>query len=240
MLAHRKWKGQAHRNVYKIVHGVELATEQLVCHTCDERRCWNPDHLFTGTAGDNNRDAGNKGRHHNSVKTHCPRGHEYSFENTTLKVTATTVMRECKECRSPSSALSKIQGTGQTTIPAQKGTAQRATGGCMTSAPVPSNHRVSAFTAAEWMSVGLVDKLVPLADYERLHAERDEYARCLDGGVDCAQEKLRLRAALATLLHNVETIGLNGVSVEHPHVRGVAMAREALAGAADETGDAHG
>src|SRR6185437_5134792 len=32
---------------------------------------------------------------------------------------------------------------------------------------------VSAYTAAEWMSVGLVDKLVPLADYERVREERD-------------------------------------------------------------------
>ena len=37
-------------------------------------------------------------------------------------------------------------------------------------APLSSKNRVSAFTAAEWMSVGLIDKLVPLADYERLRA----------------------------------------------------------------------
>lgn len=37
-------------------------------------------------------------------------------------------------------------------------------------APLSSNLEVSAYTAAEWMSVGLIDKLVPLADYERLRA----------------------------------------------------------------------
>jgi len=31
---------------------------------------------------------------------------------------------------------------------------------------------------------------------EQLTEERDEYARCLDGGVDCAQEKISLRAQL--------------------------------------------
>ena len=40
----------------------------------------------------------------------------------------------------------------------------------MSDAHLPSNLEVSAYTAAEWMSVGLIDKLVPLADYERLRA----------------------------------------------------------------------
>ena len=86
-----------HRWVYAIKIG-PIPPGMLVCHSCDVRDCCFEGHLFLGTEADNNRDAGNKGRHHNSVKTHCPRGHEYSFENTKLKVTATTVMRECKEC----------------------------------------------------------------------------------------------------------------------------------------------
>lgn len=34
-----------------------------------------------------------------------------------------------------------------------------------------SNERVSAHTAGEWLSVGVTDQLVPLADYERLQRE---------------------------------------------------------------------
>lgn len=87
-----------HRLMYQAVKG-PIPPKHFVCHRCDVRHCCNPDHLFIGTAADNNRDCGNKGRHHNSVKTHCKRGHEFTPENTYLKVTPTTTMRSCLECQ---------------------------------------------------------------------------------------------------------------------------------------------
>lgn len=100
LMTHRSWSNAAHRVVFRLLCGQpDLATEQLVCHRCDNPRCWNPAHLFLGDAAANNRDCGNKGRHHNSVKTHCKRGHEFTPENTYLKVTPTTTMRACLTCQ---------------------------------------------------------------------------------------------------------------------------------------------
>lgn len=55
------------RAVYTHRFALELATgsdpgDKWVLHRCDNPPCVNPAHLFTGTAGDNNRDRHQKGR----------------------------------------------------------------------------------------------------------------------------------------------------------------------------------
>jgi hypothetical protein len=53
------WK--AHRVAWELTHG-PIKPEINILHRCDRPSCVNPDHLFTGTLADNNRDMWDKGR----------------------------------------------------------------------------------------------------------------------------------------------------------------------------------
>lgn len=55
-----------HRKAYELWFNKALSRLQG-CHTCDNRSCCNPWHVFAGTKRDNNLDALNKGRHASST-----------------------------------------------------------------------------------------------------------------------------------------------------------------------------
>jgi len=89
-------KGQvpAHRMAWFLETGYWPKPKEFICHTCDVPGCVNPKHLVIADVLFNNRDTVRKKRHHESRKTHCPKRHPYSVENTlTWKNT-----RKCRTC----------------------------------------------------------------------------------------------------------------------------------------------
>jgi len=84
----------AHRTAFMAYYG-PISQGMFICHTCDNKKCYNPLHLFAGSQSDNMQDAASKGLNHQTRKTHCPQGHEYDESNTRIY----REMRYCRSCK---------------------------------------------------------------------------------------------------------------------------------------------
>jgi hypothetical protein len=90
----RRWT--SHRFIYHALVG-PIPYGLHVCHSCDNPRCMNIDHLWLGTQLENNRDmyAKGRGKYQANRYTHCKNGHEFTQENTRITKQG---FRQCREC----------------------------------------------------------------------------------------------------------------------------------------------
>lgn len=86
---------RAHRMSYEL-HKGPIPDGLHLLHSCDVRKCVNPDHLSVGTNQDNIADRVSKGRSYWSQQTHCKHGHEWTEENTVYN----KKQRVCRACDS--------------------------------------------------------------------------------------------------------------------------------------------
>lgn len=89
---------RAHRVVYELLVG-KIPEGRYLDHLCRVRHCVNPDHLEPVTARENTMRSPIAPAYLNSLKTHCPRGHEYAGSNVGVMKEGSRYCRECKRAR---------------------------------------------------------------------------------------------------------------------------------------------
>lgn len=82
----------AHRLAYTLLVG-PIPEGRSLRHTCANPRCINPEHMEPITPGELALRSDSPWAQ-NAVKTHCPKGHPYTPENTRVR----RGQRQCREC----------------------------------------------------------------------------------------------------------------------------------------------
>lgn len=92
---------RAHRRSYQLLVGEIPADRPCLDHLCRVRRCINPAHLEPVTNAENIRRGrtGEVARERHRAKTHCKWGHEFTPENTRLRLDRGCPERVCRACQ---------------------------------------------------------------------------------------------------------------------------------------------
>lgn len=95
----------AHRVAYELAVG-SISPGLVLDHLCRVRECVNPDHLEQVTQRENVMRSSNFAAL-NARKTHCIRGHEFTPENTRIRIAEDGITRQCRACaKKPSTGRS--------------------------------------------------------------------------------------------------------------------------------------
>lgn len=90
-------KARVHRLMFERYFG-PIPDGSVVRHKCDNPPCSNPDHLELGTMADNSQDMVERGRHGNSKKTRCKRGHSL-LDPANVKLESRANGKQARRCR---------------------------------------------------------------------------------------------------------------------------------------------
>jgi hypothetical protein len=103
-----------HRLSLYVYTDFDLSSELIACHKvfCKRKNCFNPEHLYAGTHSNNAIDIILIGDNKNAKKTHCPKGHEYTPQNTQIRhrYNRTNPTRECRICCRQNLRNSRMKG----------------------------------------------------------------------------------------------------------------------------------
>jgi len=89
----------AHRFLYEEHHGVRVPSDLVCDHKCRTRSCVNPAHIRIVDVRTNTLENSVAVTAINAAKTHCDNGHEFTPENTKIRIRDNTMRRICITCQ---------------------------------------------------------------------------------------------------------------------------------------------